>query len=151
MWLSDLSVKRPVFATVIALLLVAFGALAFNELAVREYPDISAPVISVSVGYPGASAEVVESRITQILEREVSGIEGAKAITSSSLDGLSTISVEFSLDRNIDEAARLNSTEMDARPSRLLEVMDLAPSMPLTSRSSIWVMRLSTTSADAPG
>ena len=105
MWLSDLSVKRPVFATVIALLLVAFGALAFNELAVREYPDISAPVISVSVGYPGASAEVVESRITQILEREVSGIEGAKTITSSSLDGLSTISVEFSLDRNIDEAA----------------------------------------------
>ena len=105
MWLSDVSVKRPVFATVIALLLVAFGALAFNELAVREYPDISAPIISVTVGYPGASADVVESRITQILEREVSGIEGAKAITSSSLDGQASISVEFSLDRNIDEAA----------------------------------------------
>ena len=94
MWLSDISVKRPVFATVISLLLVAFGALAFNELAVREYPDISAPVISVSVGYPGASAEVVESRITQILEREVSGIEGAKSVNSSSRDGLSSISVE---------------------------------------------------------
>jgi multidrug efflux pump len=105
MWLSDVSVKRPVFATVIALLLVAFGTLAFNELAVREYPDISAPIISVSVGYQGASAEIVESRITQLLEREVSGIEGAKAITSSSRDGLSSISVEFSLDRNFDEAA----------------------------------------------
>ncbi|MDP6994240.1 MAG: efflux RND transporter permease subunit, partial [Woeseiaceae bacterium] len=105
MWLSDVSVKRPVFATVIAMLLVAFGSLAFNELAVREYPDISAPVISVTVGYPGASAEVVESRITQILEREVSGIEGAKSITSSSLDGQSSISVEFSLERKIDEAA----------------------------------------------
>jgi multidrug efflux pump len=105
MWLSDISVKRPVFATVISLLLVAFGALAFNELAVREYPDISAPVISVSVGYPGASAEVVESRITQILEREVSGIEGAKIINSSSRDGLSSISVEFTLERSIDEAA----------------------------------------------
>jgi multidrug efflux pump len=105
MWLSDVSVKRPVFATVLALLLVAFGALSFNELPVREYPDISAPIISVSVGYPGASAEVVENRITQLLEREVSGIEGAKTITSSSRDGLSSISVEFNLDRNIDEAA----------------------------------------------
>ena len=77
MWLSDVSVKRPVFASVIALLLVAFGALAFNQLEVREYPDISAPIISVNIGYPGASAEIVESRITQILEGEVSGIEGA--------------------------------------------------------------------------
>ena len=105
MWLSDVSVKRPVFATVIALLLVAFGALAFNELEVREYPDISAPIISVNIGYPGASAEIVESRITQILESEVSGIEGAKSITSRSVDGMAMISVEFSLDRNIDEAA----------------------------------------------
>ena len=105
MWLSDISVKRPVFATVIALMLLAFGALAFNELEVREYPDISAPIVSVDVGYPGASAEVVESRITQMLEREVSGIEGAKAITSRSADGLAMISVEFSLDRDIDEAA----------------------------------------------
>jgi len=105
MWLSDISVKRPVFATVIALLLVAFGALAFNGLEVREYPDISAPVVSVNVDYPGASAEVVESRITQILESEVSGIEGVKSIDSKSVDGRSTISVEFSLGRDIDSAA----------------------------------------------
>jgi len=105
MWLSDISVKRPVFATVIALLLVAFGALAFKGLEVREYPDISAPVVSVNVDYPGASAEVVESRITQILESEVSGIEGVKSIDSKSVDGKSTISVEFSLGRDIDSAA----------------------------------------------
>ena len=105
MWLSDVSVKRPVFATVIALLLVAFGALAFNQLEVREYPDISAPIISVNIGYPGASAEIVESRITQILEGEVSGIEGAKSITSRSVDSMATVSVEFSLDRDIDQAA----------------------------------------------
>ncbi len=105
MWLSDISVKRPVFATVIALLLVAFGALAFNGLEVREYPDISAPIVSVNVDYPGASAEVVESRITQILESEVSGIEGVKSIDSKSVDGKSTISVEFSLGRDIDSAA----------------------------------------------
>lgn len=105
MWLSDISVKRPVFATVIAMLLVAFGSLAFNDLAVREYPDISAPIVTVEVDYPGASAEVVESRITQILERQVSGIEGAKAIESRSSDGRASISVEFSLERDIDEAA----------------------------------------------
>jgi multidrug efflux pump len=105
MWLSDISVKRPVFAAVIAMLLVAFGALAFDRLAVREYPDISPPIISVSVNYAGASAEVIESRITQILESEVSGIEGVKSIDSKSLDGQSSISVEFSLDRDIDSAA----------------------------------------------
>ena len=105
MWLSDVSVKRPVFATVIALLLIAFGALAFNGLEVREYPNISAPIVSVNVDYPGASAEVVESRITQILESEVSGIEGVKSIDSKSIDGRSTISVEFSLGRDIDSAA----------------------------------------------
>lgn len=105
MWLSDISVKRPVFATVIALLLVAFGALAFYGLEVHEYPDISAPIVSVDVSYPGASAEVVETRITQILESEVSGIEGVKSIESKSLDGRSSISVEFSINRQIDSAA----------------------------------------------
>ena len=105
MWLSDVSVKRPVFATVIALMLLAFGALAFNVLEVREYPDISVPIISVNIGYPGASAEVVESRITQIVESEVSGIEGAKSINARSVDGMAMISVEFNLERNIDEAA----------------------------------------------
>jgi len=124
MWLSDVSVKRPVFASVLAMLLVAFGALAFTELAVREYPDISPPVISVSVGYSGASAEVVESRITQILEREVSGIEGAKSITSSSLDGLATISVEFNLERNIDEAANDVRDRVGRVATRLPEDID---------------------------
>jgi len=105
MWLSDMSVRRPVFATVIAMLLVAFGLLSFNGLELREYPDISAPVISINVDYPGASAQVVETRITQILESEVSGIEGVKSINSKSIDGRSQISVEFSLDRDIDSAA----------------------------------------------
>lgn len=124
MWLSDVSVKRPVFATVLALLLIAFGALAFTELAVREYPDISAPIISVTVGYPGASAMVVESRITQLLEREISGIEGAKAISSRSDDGLATISVEFGLERNIDEAANDVRDRVSRIASRLPDDVD---------------------------
>ena len=105
MWLSDISVKRPVFATVLSMLLVALGALSFRDLTVREQPDTVTPTVQVQVGYPGASAEVIETRITQLLEAEVSGIEGVKSIRSQSRDGQSSLTIEFYLDRNLDEAA----------------------------------------------
>ena len=105
MWLSDTSVKRPVFATVLSLLLVALGALSFRDLTVREQPDTVAPTVQVQVGYPGASAEVIETRITQVLEAELSGIEGVKNVRSTSRDGQSSLTVEFYLDRDLDEAA----------------------------------------------
>ena len=105
MFLSDISVKRPVFATVISLLLVALGVLSFQELSVREYPDISSPVISVSTDYPGASADIVESRVTQQLEGDLSGIAGVKTISSSSSDGRSNIQIEFELGMEMDDAA----------------------------------------------
>lgn len=105
MLLSDISVRRPVLATVMSLLLLAFGALSFLELPVREYPDITPPVISVDTSYAGASAEVIESRVTQMLEAEISGIAGVKSMRSSSSDGRSRISIEFDLDRDIDDAA----------------------------------------------
>jgi multidrug efflux pump len=105
MWLSDTSVKRPVFATVLSLMLVALGALSFRDLTVREYPDTVAPTVQVQVGYPGASAEIVETRITQVLEAELSGIEGVKTIRSQSRDGNSSLTVEFYMNRNLDEAA----------------------------------------------
>ena len=84
MWLSDVSVKRPVFATVISLLLVAFGLVAFDRLPLREYPDIDPPIISIRTEYIGASAAVVESRISKIIEDSIAGIEGIKTISSSS-------------------------------------------------------------------
>jgi len=105
MWLSDTSVKRPVFATVLSMLLVAIGALSFRDLTVREQPDTVSPTVQVQVGYPGANAEVIETRITQVLEAELSGIEGVKNIRSQSRDGQSSLTVEFYLDRNLDEAA----------------------------------------------
>jgi multidrug efflux pump len=105
MWLSDISVKRPVFATVLSLMLVALGALSFRDLTVREYPDTVAPTVQVQVGYPGASAEIVETRITQVLEAELSGIEGVKSIRSQSRDGNSSLTVEFYMNRSLDEAA----------------------------------------------
>ncbi|MYD95985.1 MAG: efflux RND transporter permease subunit [Gammaproteobacteria bacterium] len=105
MWLSDTSVKRPVFATVIALALVAFGILSFSLLPLREYPDITPPVVSISTAYPGASADVVESRVTTVIEDEISGIPGVKSVRSSSRDGGSSINLEFDLGRDIDKAA----------------------------------------------
>ncbi|GAA6173271.1 efflux RND transporter permease subunit [Colwellia sp. KU-HH00111] len=104
MILSDLSVKRPVFATVLNLLIITFGIVAFLLLPLREYPDIDPPVVSINTSYPGASAAIVETKITQVLEDRISGIEGVKTITSNSRVGRSSISIEFSLDRDIDSA-----------------------------------------------
>ena len=100
MLLSDVSVKRPVFATVINLLLIIFGIVAFTMLSLREYPDIDPPIVSVSTTYTGASANIVETRITQLLEDRISGIEGIKNVTSTSRNGRSDITIEFKLSRD---------------------------------------------------
>ncbi|MEO1079865.1 MAG: efflux RND transporter permease subunit [Pseudomonadota bacterium] len=97
--------RRPVFASVMALLLISFGLMAFVQLSTREYPDISPPQVSVETLYDGAAADVVEKRITQPLEDEIGGIEGIRTIRSSSSDGRSSITIEFELDRDIDAAA----------------------------------------------
>jgi len=105
MILSDVSVKRPVFATVISLLLTAFGILAFFQLPLREYPDTSPPVVSISTSYPGASGEIVETQITEPIEDQINGIDGIEVISSYSYDGVSRISVEFAVGTDIDSAA----------------------------------------------
>jgi multidrug efflux pump len=117
MWLSDVSVKRPVFATVISLMLIAFGALSFRDLTVREYPDVVQPVVQVSASYPGAAADIIETRITQVLEGELSGIEGVKTIRSTSRDGQASLNVEFELNRDLDEAAN----DVRDRVSRVID------------------------------
>ena len=105
MLLSDISVKRPVFASVIALVLVIFGIVSFDRLPLREYPDIDAPVVSIDTRYPGASASVIETRITQIIEDRIAGVEGIRTIDSSSTDGRSRITLEFYSDVDIEAAA----------------------------------------------
>ncbi|SDI72982.1 efflux RND transporter permease subunit [Billgrantia gudaonensis] len=105
MRLSDISVQRPVLATVLAALIVAFGLLALQRLPLQEYPTIDPPIVSVNTEYPGASASIVETRITQVLEDRIAGVSGIEAISSSSEDGDSRITIEFGLDRDIDSAA----------------------------------------------
>jgi len=147
MWLSDISVKRPVFATVISLLLVSLGVLSFLELPVREYPDISPAVVSVRTDYPGASAAVVETRITQVMESEISGISGVKSISSSSVDGQSRINIEFDLDRDIDNAANDVRDRVSMVQNRLPEDVELPRVMKQDSdaRPILWMSLLDNT------
>ena len=105
MIISDLSIRRPVLATVASLLLIVLGVFAFTRLPLRELPDIDPPVVSINTSYTGASASVVETRITQVLEDAVSGIEGVDLLTSSSRNGRSSINIEFTTERDIEGAA----------------------------------------------
>ncbi|MGO3208074.1 MAG: efflux RND transporter permease subunit, partial [Halomonadaceae bacterium] len=105
MRLSDISVQRPVLAMVIAALIIAFGLLALNRLPLQEYPTIDPPVVTIDTRYPGASANVVETRITQVLEDRIAGVEGIELITSQSEDGRSRIEIEFGIDMDINAAA----------------------------------------------
>ena len=105
MRISEVSVRRPVFATVISLLLVIFGLVALDRLAVREYPDVDRPVVSINTTYRGASAQVVENKVTQVIEDRIAGIEGILKIESDSEDERSNIRIEFDVSRDIDGAA----------------------------------------------
>src|SRR5512147_785388 len=105
MRLPEFCIRRPVFATVMSLMIVLVGVISFQRLTVREYPKIDTPVVSVRTVYKGASPQVVESQITQPLEDSISGIEGVRSIKSVSREEVSTITVEFVLERNVDAAA----------------------------------------------
>jgi multidrug efflux pump len=126
MLISDLSIKRPVLASVLSLLLVAFGLLSFFRLPLREYPDIDPPVVSVETNYPGAAAAVVETRITEPLEQSIAGVEGIDTISSTSVDGRSTIDVQFRTGRDIDAA----TNDIRDRVSRVLDDLPLEADPP---------------------
>ena len=117
MILSEISVRRPVFATVLSLILVIVGLMALGNLPIREYPDIERPVVSVDGSYRGASAEIVERKMTQLVEDAVAGIEGIEKLTSTSYDGRFDVSIEFAADRDLDAAAN----DVRERVARVVE------------------------------
>ena len=119
MVISDISVRRPVFAAVLSLVLIILGLLAIDRLAIREYPDVSPPVVAVQTFYRGASAEVIERRITQVIEDEIAGIAGVEKLKSTSADERSDINIEFAIDRDIDAAAN----DVRERVSRILRLL----------------------------
>ncbi|MEL0640558.1 efflux RND transporter permease subunit [Pseudoalteromonas aliena] len=132
MKITDTSVKRPVFAIVINLLLLTFGLVAFTMLPLREYPDIETPIVNISTEYTGASAEIVETKITQIIENRISGIEGIKSINSSSRNGRSNITIEFDINRDIDAA----SNDVRERVARALDSLPDQVRPPEVSKSN---------------
>ena len=105
MVLSDICIRRPVFSTVLSLIIVLIGAVSYSRLSVREYPKIDEPVVTVSVNYLGASADIIETQVTKPLEDSIAGIEGVDVLTSISRAERSQISVRFRLDREPDGAA----------------------------------------------
>src|SRR6187200_57706 len=105
MQLPETCIRRPVFATVLSLVIILIGIISYSRLTVREYPRIDEPVVSVSTTYRGASAEVVESQVTKVLEDSLSGIEGVELMTSQSRSETSRINVRFTLKRDPDSAA----------------------------------------------
>ena len=106
MKLSEISIDRPVLATVMSLAIVLFGVISWTRLPIREYPDIDPPIVSITTFYRGASPSVVETEITDVLEEQLATIEGVRTITSSSREQGSVITVEFELARNVDAYVR---------------------------------------------
>ena len=103
--LSELSIKRPVLATVMVLIIIIFGMIGYTSLPVREYPNVDNPIITVQVSYPGANAEVIENQITEPLEQNINGIPGIRSLSSQSSQGSSRITVEFELSVDMETAA----------------------------------------------
>jgi multidrug efflux pump len=130
MQLAEISIRRPVFATVLSLLILLIGAVSFNRLTVREYPKIDEPVVTVSVRYAGASAEVIESQVTKPLEDSIAGIDGVDVITSISRAEQGQISVRFRLEKDADSAA----AEVRDRTSRVRNRLPQAIEEPVIAK-----------------
>jgi multidrug efflux pump len=130
MMLSDVSIRRPVLATVMSLLIVLIGYLSYTRMAVREYPNIDPPVVSVRTVYKGATAQVMESSITQPLEDSLSGIEGIKTIKSQSREEVSQVTVTFVTNREIDGAAN----DVRDRVARIRKNLPAAADNPVVSK-----------------
>ena len=117
--ISELSIRRPVLATVMTLIIILFGAIGYMTLGVREYPSVDNPIISVSCSYPGANADVIENQITEPLEQNINGIPGIRSLTSVSSQGSSRITVEFELSVDLETAAN-DVRDKVSRAQRLL-------------------------------
>ena len=130
MQFAEISIRRPVFATVVSLLIILIGAVSFNRLTVREYPKIDEPVVTVSVRYAGASAEVIETQVTKPLEDSIAGIDGVDVITSISRADQGQITVRFRLEKDADSAA----AEVRDRTSRVRNRLPQAIEEPVIAK-----------------
>ena len=137
MQLAEISIRRPVLAVVMSLLILLIGAVSFDRLSVREYPKIDEPTVTVTVKYPGASAEVIESQVSKPLEDSIAGIDAVDVITSISRAEQSQITVRFRLEKDADTAAaevRDRTSRVRNRLPQAIEEPSLPRSKPMLSR-----------------
>jgi multidrug efflux pump len=127
--LSELSIKRPVFAVDWSRVFIIFGAIGYSFLGVREYPAIDPPVVNVRTSYTGANAEIIEQQVTEPIEKAVNGVEGVKNITSSSSQGSSSITVEFELGVDLEKAANDVREKVSQVAGRLPQDIDAPPTV----------------------
>ncbi|TAF31225.1 MAG: efflux RND transporter permease subunit, partial [Cytophagales bacterium] len=140
--ISELALKRPVFATVANIMLILFGAVGFSFLAVRDYPAIDPPVVSVSTQYTGANADIIESQITEPLEKSINGIPGVRSISSTSQIGSSNINVEFNLGVNLDNAASDVRDKVSQAQRNLPQDIDAPPVVSKADASGDFIILL---------
>lgn len=146
MTLSDISIKRPVLASVFAITIVIFGIVSYFSLGVREYPSVDPPIISVTTDYTGANAAIMESQITEPLEEAVNQVEGIKTISSVSSTGRSTITAEFELGQDLDDAAN----DVRDRVSRAVRNLPPDADPPIVSKADANAQTILTITLSSP-
>lgn len=140
--ISSISINRPVLAIVMSLIIILFGGIGFTFLGVREYPSIDPPVITVRTSYAGANADVIESQITEPLEKAINGIEGVRSISSSSNQGSSIITVEFNLNSNLEAAANDVRDKVSQAVRQLPQDIDGLPTVTKSDANSDAILSL---------
>lgn len=140
--ISSTSINRPVLAIVMSVIIMLFGGIGYKYLGVREYPSIDPPVITVKTSYSGANADVIESQITEPLEKAINGIEGVRTISSSSNQGSSTITVEFNLDANLEAAANDVRDKVSQAVRQLPKDIDALPTVTKSDANSDAILAL---------
>jgi len=138
--ISELSIKRPILATVMNLFLILFGIIGYTYLGVREYPAIDPPMITVSTSYTGANADIIESQITEPLEKSINGIPDIRAITSTSSVGRSNINVEFNIDANLEAAANDVRDKVSQAVRNLPQDIDAPPVVSKSDANSDFII-----------
>ena len=140
--ISELSINRPVLATVMNLAIILFGVVGFTYLAVRDYPAIDPPIITVTTNYTGANADIIESQITEPIEKQINGIPGIRTITSSSTLGASNITVEFNLGEDLEAAASDVRDKVSQAQRSLPQDIDAAPVVTKADANSDFILIL---------
>ncbi len=140
--ISELSIKRPILATVMNLFLILFGVIGFTYLGVREYPAIDPPMITVSTSYTGANADIIENQITEPLEKSINGIPGIRTMTSTSSVGRSNINVEFNVNSNLEAAANDVRDKVSQAVRNLPQDIDAPPVVTKSDANSDFIIMM---------